>query len=162
MVIRLFSAVFVLVVAPSGAFVAPLARSPAALPHTLERSRVLAVARKGGNDVDQDASEDKPKMSLGGLFQLITMGAGAPSLGEFKEWDGTKAMFELEANNFADADGNVRRGRYVDDGYVDSDVSDAPPNFFANLMSGGRLQREYTDRMVAASAPPKNKKSSRR
>jgi len=51
-----------------------------------------------------------------------------------------------KANNFADEDGNVRRGKYVDDGYVDSDSSDSPPNFFANLFSGGQLQREYTDR----------------
>lgn len=66
-----------------------------------------------------------------------------------------------QANNFADADGNVRRGKYVDDGYLESD-GDAPPSFFANLMSGGRLQREFTDRVAAASAPPKSKKSGRR
>lgn len=49
----------------------------------------------------------QPKIGFGALVQLITMGAGAPSLGEFKRWEGTKAIFELEANNLVDNEGIV-------------------------------------------------------
>lgn len=57
---------------------------------------------------------------------------------------------DTQANNFADEDGNVRRGKYVDDGYLEPSGSDSPPSFFDNLMSGGQLQREFTDRARAA------------
>jgi hypothetical protein len=108
----------------------------------LSRSRIVAAA------------DEKPKMSLSGLFQLMTMGAGAPSLGEFKGMDGTKAMFELEANNFSDEDGNVRRGKYLEDGYVETSDVDEAPSFFANLLSGGKLQRDYDDRQIAQNSAP--------
>lgn len=51
---------------------------------------------------------------------------------------GAALQFELEANNF-DLDA---RGKYFDDGYVD-DGEDTGPGFFENLISGGKLQREY-------------------
>lgn len=44
----------------------------------------------------------------------------------------------------------MRRGKYVDDGYLEPSGSDSPPSFFDNLMSGGRLQREFTDHARAA------------
>ena len=68
--------------------------------------------------------------------------------------DGTKAMFELEANNFSDKDGNVRRGKYLEDGYVDSADGDKPPDFFTNLLSGGKLQRDFDDRRLAQKSAP--------
>ena len=36
-------------------------------------------------------------------------------------------------------------GSYFDDGYVDDD-EDNGPSFFANLLSGGKLQREYDEK----------------
>lgn len=46
------------------------------------------------------------KLTLGGVFQLITMGAGAPGLGEYKGTDKNgKMMFELESNNLYDSEG---------------------------------------------------------
>jgi hypothetical protein len=35
------------------------------------------------------------------------------------------------------------RGQYFDDGYVEDEAEDKSPGFFENLMSGGKLQREY-------------------
>ena len=37
-------------------------------------------------------------------------------------------------------------GTYFDSGYVDGEDDYQAPNFFANLMSGGKLQREYDER----------------
>lgn len=94
--------------------------------------------------------EEKKKMGidLSGLMQVMSMGAGAPMLGDLKKTNfdkpesegGAALQFELEANNF-DLDS---RGTYFDDGYVADDY--AGPNFFENLMSGGKLQREYDER----------------
>ena len=50
---------------------------------------------------------------------------------------GAALQFELEANNFNLDD----RGSYFDDGWVAED--DGAPGFFENLMSGGKLQREW-------------------
>lgn len=93
--------------------------------------------------------KDSKKFSFGGLIQLITMGAGAPSLGEYKRTDENGRMiFELEANNFADADGNPNqlKAKYFMDGYVAEDEN-KPPGFWGNLLSGGRLQREWEDKL---------------
>ena len=49
-----------------------------------------------------------------------------------------RKLVETKANNF-DLDA---RGKYFDDGYVD-DGEDTGPGFFENLISGGKLQREY-------------------
>jgi len=54
-------------------------------------------------------------------------------------------MFELDANNFSDKDGNIKRGQYFEDGYLDT-TGDKPPNFLENLLSGGKLQRDFDDR----------------
>mmetsp|Transcript_26205 Transcript_26205/g.33875 ORF Transcript_26205/g.33875 Transcript_26205/m.33875 type:complete len:90 (-) Transcript_26205:204-473(-) len=82
-------------------------------------------------------------MNFEALVQLVTMGAGAPSLGEFQgvDEDG-KLMFELEANNYVDSEGNLKRNKYVDEGWVDNS-EDKAPGFFENLLSGGKLQSEY-------------------
>merc|ERR1719146_584630 len=84
---------------------------------------------------DEDAEEQKeagPKISFEGLAQLMTMGAGAPSLGELKKTNfdkseaegGAALQFELEANNFEDENGNLKSGKYRDDGWVDEDAPD--------------------------------------
>lgn len=122
---------------PAGSVLAARARTP--------RSALLAGPRAPKEESGE--GEKKKGLSLGGLVQLVTMGAGAPSLGEYKGMDGNTAMFELEANNFEDKDGNVRKGRYFEDGYVDDPAGgDAPPGFLENLLSGGQLQREYDER----------------
>jgi hypothetical protein len=136
-----------LVFVACGSAFSPQGLSPAR--RALERSHLLAMAKKG-----KDPEPEKPKMTLGALVQLMTMGAGAPSLGEFRGMKGTTAMFELEANNFSDENGNVRRGKYFEDGYVEDPSTAGAPNFFANLMSGGKLQREYEDRK---SSPPRRR-----
>ena len=84
-----------------------------------------------------------------GLAQLMTMGAGAPSLGEFKEFKDGKAMFELEANNLVDNEGNViqTRAKFFNEGYVaGSDDDIAAPGFFENLMSGGKAMRDWEEK----------------
>ena len=37
---------------------------------------------------------------------------------------GAALQFELEANNFEDEKGNIKRGAYTDDGWVDEDAAD--------------------------------------
>lgn len=84
-------------------------------------------------------------MSIGALIQLITMGAGAPSLGEYKGTDENgKMFFELDANKF---NGGVPSGKYVDSGYVDEAGELKAPGFWANLISGGKLQGEYEEKL---------------
>jgi len=41
---------------------------------------------------------------------------------------------------------NGAGGKYFDDGYIEQD-GEQGPSFFENLMSGGKLQREYDERM---------------
>ena len=101
---------------------------------------------------DRNSSEDKSERQPNfwtGLAQLVTMGAGAPSLGEFKEIDDRgRAIFELEANNLVDADGNViqTRAKFFESGYVaDSEEDIKAPGFFENLLSGGKAMREWED-----------------
>jgi len=82
-----------------------------------------------------------------GLFQVMSMGAGAPMLGDLKKVNldkpesegGAALQFELEANNFDLG----ARGTYFDDGYVEE--GSGGPGFFENLMSGGKLQRQYDE-----------------
>lgn len=77
------------------------------------------------------------------------MGAGAPSLGEYKRTDESGRMiFELEANNFSDEKGNPKQtqAKYFNEGYVGEDFADKPPGFWSNLISGGKLQREWDER----------------
>ncbi|KAJ1443407.1 hypothetical protein B484DRAFT_441608 [Ochromonadaceae sp. CCMP2298] len=59
-------------------------------------------------------------------------------------------MFELEANNLMDSEGNTiqTRGKFFKDGYVeksDNDFKTKPPGFFSNLLSGGKLQTEWDE-----------------
>ena len=117
------------------------------LPHVTAHAGLAAVRAPAScmsAQKDPKKKDDK-QIGLSGLFQVMGMGAGAPMLGDLKEVnfknDGKPdLMFELEANNFNLDD----RGTYFDDGYV-SDEQTAP-NFFENLMSGGRLQREFDER----------------
>jgi hypothetical protein len=101
-----------------------------------------------------DAEEPpKAKMTFGALIQLVTMGAGAPSLGEYERTDENgKMFFKLEANNFADADGNSKQmqAKYFNEGYVEDENSDKPPGFFGNLLSGGQKQRDWEKRITDA------------
>mmetsp|Transcript_21616 Transcript_21616/g.35675 ORF Transcript_21616/g.35675 Transcript_21616/m.35675 type:complete len:144 (-) Transcript_21616:84-515(-) len=102
--------------------------------------------------VQKSEDERPPKktgIDLSGLMQVVSMGAGAPMLGDLKKTnfkkpeaeDGAALQFELEANNF-DLDS---RGTYFDSGYVGGE-DDYTVDFFANLMSGGKLQREADER----------------
>jgi len=81
---------------------------------------------------DEDALEKKKGITFEGLSQLITMGAGAPMLGDLKKVNlnkpeaegGAALQFELEANNFEDENGNLKSGKYRDEGWVDEDAPD--------------------------------------
>ena len=90
---------------------------------------------------------NEKSIGLSGLMKLVAMGAGAPMLGDLKENtllqnNGEADLkFELEANNFADKNGNLKRGKYFEDGWVDD--GEQGPSFFDNLLSGGKLQREF-------------------
>jgi hypothetical protein len=104
---------------------------------------------------EPEKKKDEKKISLDGLMQVMAMGAGAPMLGDLKKTNfdkpeaegGAALQFELEANNF-DLDA---RGTYFEDGYVE-EAGDSGPGFFENLMSGGKLQREYDERKKSGSS----------
>ena len=103
---------------------------------------------------DKNVETEKPKLTFGGLIQLITTGAGAPGLGEYERTDENGRMFfSLDANNFVDSEGESiqTRAKFFEKGYVegidDDFVSDAP-DFFSNLLSGGRLMREFEEKLV--------------
>lgn len=102
---------------------------------------------------DASLESDKPKMTIGKLAQLMAMGAGAPMLGEFKEIDENgKMIFELEANNLVDSEGNSiqAKAKYFTDGYVEEKNELSPPGFWGNLMSGGKLQGEWEAKIRAS------------
>ena len=65
----------------------------------------------------------KKELSLSGILQLITAGAGAPFLGDFEGVDEEtgKFMFSLEANNLVDENGNSKQTQmpYFEQGWVD-------------------------------------------
>lgn len=96
--------------------------------------------------------EQKKGFGIGQLLQLISMGAGAPMLGEFERIDESgRAIFKLEANNLVDADGNViqTRARNFNEGYTAGSadgLNEPPPTFFANLLSGGRLMAVWDEK----------------
>lgn len=101
---------------------------------------------------DAPKEDKKPQMTFGKLVQLISMGAGAPMLGEFKEIDADgKMIFELEANNLVDSEGNSiqTKAKYFRDGYVEVKDDLSPPGFWGNLVSGGRLQGEWEAKIRA-------------
>ncbi len=81
---------------------------------------------EGGEDAPESASsEPPPAIGLKGLVQLITAGAGSPFLGDYKGVDEETGnfMFELEANNLTDENGQSRQTKmpYFEDGWVDED-----------------------------------------
>mmetsp|Transcript_22355 Transcript_22355/g.35093 ORF Transcript_22355/g.35093 Transcript_22355/m.35093 type:complete len:149 (+) Transcript_22355:90-536(+) len=126
-------------------------------PAPLQREARGAVVRSNKAVLSAEKNDDdgyvapKPKMGFEGLIQLMTMGAGAPSLGEFQGIEeGTgKLLFELEANNYVDEKGNLKTNKYVDQGYVAEEGDDKPPGFFANLVSGGQLASDYRKKQQA-------------
>jgi hypothetical protein len=87
----------------------------------------------------------KPGIDFSGLSQLITMGAGAPMLGDLKKTNfnkpeaegGAALQFELEANNFEDENGNLKSGKYRDEGWVDDDAPDVMGSIM-KLFGGGK------------------------
>lgn len=106
----------------------------------------LQAKEKNANREEKGGAQSQPsKLTLGAVIQLITMGAGAPSLGEYKETDENGRMiFELEANNFL----GELKGKNFKDGWVESseDAIERPPGFFQNLLSGGKLMEEWDQR----------------
>lgn len=73
-------------------------------------------------------------------------------LGEFKEMDENgKMMFELEANNLVDSEGNSlqTKAKYFRDGYVEEKSEMSPPGFWSNLLSGGKLQGIWEAKVLA-------------
>ncbi|GMI19636.1 hypothetical protein TrCOL_g990 [Triparma columacea] len=80
---------------------------------------------KDEKKVSDDAVE-KPKIGLKGVVQLITAGAGSPFLGDYKGVDKETGnfMFELEANNLTDENGESKqtKAKYFEEGWVDEDA----------------------------------------
>ena len=106
------------------------------------RLRPLLVKGRADKEGKSEAQTSPKKLTLGAVIQLITMGAGAPSLGEYKETDENgRMLFELEANNFL----GELKGKNFNEGWVESsdDAIEKPPGFFKNLLSGGRLMEEW-------------------
>ena len=75
------------------------------------RSSLPRVNAKSSKSTTEEGSkDDEPKITLKGLSQLIAMGLGSPLSGDLKEINlndpKRTVVFELDANNFEDADGN--------------------------------------------------------
>ena len=126
-------------------------RTPPVLAKTKGSNTASRFARMHRLNSGNNKDSDKEKGQFWkGLAQLVTMGAGAPSLGEFKEIDEDgKAIFELEANNFKDSEGNViqTRAKFFENGYVEGSEEDIKaPSFFENLVSGGKAMRDWEER----------------
>eukprot|EP00241_Pyramimonas_parkeae_P010115 CAMPEP_0114257524 /NCGR_PEP_ID=MMETSP0058-20121206/18783_1 /TAXON_ID=36894 /ORGANISM="Pyramimonas parkeae, CCMP726" /LENGTH=108 /DNA_ID=CAMNT_0001372265 /DNA_START=235 /DNA_END=561 /DNA_ORIENTATION=- len=86
----------------------------------------------------------EPENAIGwsGVRQLISMGMGtmAGDITEINLDDPARTVvMELEANNLEDENGDVKKGQYFEDGWVDE--GESGPGFFENLrnmMSGGK------------------------
>jgi hypothetical protein len=125
--------------------------------HAAATSRVTVLMMAQKKDVEKkDAGEKKAfGIDFSGLAQLMAMGAGAPMLGDLKKTNfnrpeaegGAALQFELEANNFFDKKGDIQKGKYFESGWVDD--GESGPGFFENLMSGGKMQRDYDKRRDA-------------
>ena len=125
------------------------------------KSQIKCYANKNNAQKSQPAvvneSKETPKKNfrINDLIQLMAMGAGAPGLGEFDRVDPEtgKLFFKLEGNNLVDAKGESvqMKAKFFNDGYVegnkDSDFNIKPPGFWSNLISGGRLQSEWEEKM---------------
>lgn len=74
------------------------------------RSSLPRVNAKSSKSTTEEEESDEPKITLKGLSQLIAMGLGSPLSGDLKEINlndpKRTVVFELDANNFEDADGN--------------------------------------------------------
>lgn len=118
--------------APAHGFVAPCVRPAVAVPAVVMRMPWEPVEANPEPGAEDEPKEVKKGIDFSGLAQLVTMGAGAPMLGDLKKinWDQTEAdggafaQFELEANNFEDENGNIKKGEFRDEGYVDPDYED--------------------------------------
>jgi len=136
-------------VALVGALQLPAAPSARAPTTAAVRASMAMKAEPDGE------KKKKSGIDFSGLAQLMAMGAGAPMLGDLKKVNfdkpeaegGAALQFELEANNFFDEKGDCQKGKYFEDGWVDD--GDAGPDFMSNLMSGGKLQREFDERRDA-------------
>ena len=119
----------------------------------LSSRRILVLAKRENTNANTDKEiKAVPKISFSNLLQLITMGAGAPSLGEFKRIDETgKMFFELDANNYVDSEGvSIQtKAKYFNEGWVESKDIEGAPGFWENLLSGGRLQTEWEEKRNA-------------
>jgi len=100
--------------------------------HSRASTQMMAAGGKPTKKNGDKPAEEKKGIDFAGLVQLVLSGAGAPALGELKKVNldkseaegGALAQFELEANNFADKDGNIKKGTYRDEGYVDENYVD--------------------------------------
>ena len=92
---------------------APAALKSAASIQSTGSHSLLRISPTLAKKDEVNSLPDRGKLSLGGFFQLLTMGAGAPSLGEYKytEKDTGKMIFEIEANNAYDKEGNEMYGK---------------------------------------------------
>mmetsp|Transcript_909 Transcript_909/g.1156 ORF Transcript_909/g.1156 Transcript_909/m.1156 type:complete len:156 (+) Transcript_909:54-521(+) len=81
-----------------------------------------AGGSKKDDDDKEEPVENKPKIGLSGLVQLITAGAGSPFLGDFEGVDEETGnfMFSLEANNLVDEKGQSKQTQmpYFESGWV--------------------------------------------
>jgi hypothetical protein len=134
------------------ALVAGVAGLQLATPTPAAATRRVAVMMKA----EKDKGEKKAfSIDFSGLAQLMAMGAGAPMLGDLKKTNfdkpeaegGAALQFELEANNFFDKKGDIQKGKYFESGWVDD--GESGPGFFENLMSAGKMQRDYDKRREA-------------
>ena len=141
----------ILLLTGAAAFQAPAAsRSAAVTRRAATPVAMFDMFKPKEPEEPKEPEKDKPKITLDGLFQVMSMGAGAPMLGDLKKTNfkkpesegGAALQFELEANNFDLG----ARGKFFDNGSDDETQFDNP-GFFENLISGGKLQREYDKRM---------------
>ena len=103
-------------------------------------ARLPRVTR--GRVVTRDSDGDEPKLTWKGFLQLLAMGAGSPLSGELKEINlkdpKRTVVFELDANNFEDADGNpISQGKYRDAGYVAKGDKTPVANVILPVVLGG-------------------------
>ena len=120
----LFSVVATSLVAGSQGF-APAPKLSAVSTTQLNFGIPKAFQPKNDEDKDEKKFDALPKkdLSLSGIVQLVTAGAGAPFLGDFEGVDKEtgKFMFSLEANNLVDENGNSKQTQmpHFENGWVD-------------------------------------------
>ncbi|CAB9497034.1 expressed unknown protein [Seminavis robusta] len=125
--IRQSVVLIVALLAQDGAAFAPMAKPSSAVASKTQLNFGIPsfLTPKQDDDEEGDKIEALPKkeLTLAGVVQLITAGAGAPFLGDFQGVDEEtgKFMFSLEANNLVDEDGNSKQTQmpYFEQGWVD-------------------------------------------